>query len=105
MSVQQPRWPRTATATSGIAIGANADVGGLAAASHGIAIGSDTDVDGEAGIAIGRNARVFNGVTAGQNVSVDFGRSGTFEGIAMVGSKTTVAATDQDGYISGNRTA
>ena len=45
---------------------------------------------------------LFNGIAAAQSVSVDLGKTGTFEGIAMIGNKTTVAATGQNGYATGS---
>ena len=43
----------------------------------------------------------FNGINATQSVAVDLGTSGQFDGIAMLGSESTIAATDQDGFTSG----
>ncbi len=39
----------------------------------------------------------FSGLAA-QDVSVNLGTSGKFDGVAMLGDSTTVAATDQDGF-------
>ncbi|MHC5065308.1 MAG: flagellar hook-basal body complex protein [Planctomycetota bacterium] len=44
----------------------------------------------------------FNGITAAQSVAVDLGTSSQFDGVTMLGSATTVAATDQDGYGPGS---
>lgn len=44
----------------------------------------------------------FNGISAAQSVQVNLGTSGQFDGIAMLGTQATVAATDQDGYGAGN---
>lgn len=51
----------------------------------------------------GTNALTFswNGISAAQNVTVNLGSSGQFDGIAMLGNATTVAATNQDGYVAG----
>ncbi len=43
----------------------------------------------------------FNGISTAQTVSVNFGSSGQFNGLAMLGNQATVAATDQDGYEAG----
>ena len=43
----------------------------------------------------------FNGITTAQNVSVNLGSSGKFDGLALLGSKATAAATDQDGFVAG----
>ncbi|MBK8099023.1 MAG: flagellar hook-basal body complex protein [Planctomycetes bacterium] len=40
----------------------------------------------------------WNGISTTQTVTVDLGTSGQFDGVAMLGNVTTVAATDQDGY-------
>jgi flagellar hook protein FlgE len=52
----------------------------------------------------GSNALTFawNGISGAQSVLVDLGTSGQFDGVAMLGEATTVAATDQDGYGSGS---
>jgi len=54
-------------------------------------------------IAGGSNTLQFtwNGISTAQTVAVDLGTSGQFNGIAMLGNATTVAAIDQDGYTSG----
>ncbi|MEM7199122.1 MAG: flagellar hook-basal body complex protein [Planctomycetota bacterium] len=44
---------------------------------------------------------LFAGITAPQNITVNLGTSGQFDGIAMVGSSTSVTATGQDGYATG----
>ena len=51
----------------------------------------------------GTNSLIFawNGISAAQSVTVDLGTSGQFDGVAMLGNATTVAATDQDGYVAG----
>lgn len=43
----------------------------------------------------------FNGLTATQDVTVNLGTSGQFDGVAMLGDRTSVAAVDQDGYETG----
>lgn len=43
----------------------------------------------------------WNGISGTQSVRVNLGGSGQFDGIAMLGNATTVAATDQDGFIAG----
>ncbi|HND56385.1 MAG TPA: flagellar hook-basal body complex protein, partial [Pirellulaceae bacterium] len=43
----------------------------------------------------------WNGISTTQTVTVNLGSSGQFDGIAMLGNATTVAATNQDGYIAG----
>lgn len=43
----------------------------------------------------------FNGISASQDVSVNLGSSGKFDGLALLGTKATAAATDQDGYVAG----
>lgn len=40
----------------------------------------------------------FNGIPTAQSITVNLGSSGKFDGVAMLGSKSTVAVTDQDGY-------
>ncbi len=40
----------------------------------------------------------FNGIAGSQNVMVNLGTNGQFDGVAMLGNTATVAATDQDGY-------
>lgn len=51
----------------------------------------------------GTNALVFdwNGISGAQTCSVNLGTSGQFDGVAMLGNSTTVAATNQDGYPPG----
>ncbi|MBM4061289.1 MAG: flagellar hook-basal body complex protein [Planctomycetes bacterium] len=51
----------------------------------------------------GTNSLVFdwNGINAAQTVAVNLGTSGRFDGVAMLGNSTTVAATNQDGYAAG----
>jgi flagellar hook protein FlgE len=51
----------------------------------------------------GTNSLVFNwdGINAAQTVTVDLGTSGEFDGLAMLGNSTTVAASNQDGYAAG----
>jgi len=51
----------------------------------------------------GTNSLTFawNGISAAQNVQVDLGSSGRFDGVAQLGNSTTVAAVDQDGYAAG----
>ncbi|MBL8756528.1 MAG: flagellar hook-basal body complex protein [Planctomycetes bacterium] len=51
----------------------------------------------------GTNALTFawNGISSSQSVAVDFGTSGQFDGVAMLGNSATVAAVDQDGYAAG----
>jgi flagellar hook protein FlgE len=43
----------------------------------------------------------FNGINTTQNVTVNLGTSGSFNGVSMVGDNTTVAATGQDGFVAG----
>tara|TARA_R110002072_G_scaffold174303_7_gene329586 strand:+ start:31866 stop:33854 length:1989 start_codon:yes stop_codon:yes gene_type:complete len=51
----------------------------------------------------GTNTLTFawDGIAAAQNVAINLGTSGQFDGVAMLGSATTVAAVDQDGYGAG----
>ncbi len=51
----------------------------------------------------GSNAMTFQfaGLSATQSVSVNLGTSGAFDGVAMLGDQTTVAATNQNGYETG----
>lgn len=51
----------------------------------------------------GTNALAFtwNGISASQSVTVNLGSSGQFDGIAMLGNATTVAAVNQDGFAPG----
>jgi flagellar hook protein FlgE len=44
----------------------------------------------------------FNNIATTQTVSLDFGTSGDFDGLSMLGAEATAAATDQDGYAAGN---
>ncbi len=44
----------------------------------------------------------FTGLAAAQTVSLDFGTSAQFDGLSMLGNKSTAAATNQDGYPAGN---
>lgn len=44
----------------------------------------------------------WNGIAQAQNVTVNLGTSGQFDGIAMLGNATTVAAVDQDGFGAGS---
>lgn len=44
----------------------------------------------------------FDNISTTQTVTLDFGTSGTFEGLAMLGTQATAAATDQDGFAAGN---
>jgi flagellar hook protein FlgE len=52
----------------------------------------------------GTNSLTFawDGISAAQNVQIDLGTSGDFDGVAQLGNSTTVAAVDQDGYAAGN---
>jgi len=52
----------------------------------------------------GTNTLTFawNGIAAAQNVAIDLGTSGQFDGVAMLGNATTVAAVDQDGFGAGS---
>ena len=43
----------------------------------------------------------WDGITAQQNVTINLGTSGQFDGVAMLGAATTVAAVDQDGFGAG----
>jgi flagellar hook protein FlgE len=51
----------------------------------------------------GNNALTFSfaGIAAAQTVTINLGTSGQYDGVAMLGNKATVAATDQDGYAAG----
>ena len=51
----------------------------------------------------GTNSLVFSwdGIAAAQSVVVDLGTSGGFDGVAMLGNSSTVAAVDQDGFQAG----
>jgi len=51
----------------------------------------------------GTNSLQFQwaGITERQDVQIDLGTSGTFDGVAQLGSAPTIAAVDQDGYQSG----
>jgi flagellar hook protein FlgE len=40
----------------------------------------------------------FNGIPGTQNIAVNLGTTGNFDGVAMLGNSTTIAATDQDGW-------
>jgi flagellar hook protein FlgE len=43
----------------------------------------------------------WDGIAAAQNVAINLGTSGQFDGVAMLGNATTVAAVDQDGFGAG----
>jgi len=43
----------------------------------------------------------WNGIATAQSVTIDLGTSGQFDGVAMLGDRTTVAATNQDGFETG----
>ena len=43
----------------------------------------------------------WDGITERQDVRIDLGTSGAFDGVALLGSSPTIAAVDQDGYQSG----
>jgi flagellar hook protein FlgE len=43
----------------------------------------------------------FAGIGAAQDVRVNLGTSGQFDGVALLGNRATVAATDQDGFTTG----
>ncbi|HEB52047.1 MAG TPA: flagellar hook-basal body complex protein [bacterium] len=43
----------------------------------------------------------WDGITTAQNVKINLGTSGSFDGVAMLGDATTIAAVDQDGYGAG----
>jgi flagellar hook protein FlgE len=51
----------------------------------------------------GANALQFrwNGISGNQTVRVNLGTAGQFDGVAMLGNTTTVAATNQDGFVAG----
>lgn len=51
-------------------------------------------------IGAGTNALTFafTGIAGAQQVNVNLGNTGQFDGVSMLGSATTVAATDQDGF-------
>lgn len=40
----------------------------------------------------------FDSISSAQSVSVNLGTAGAFDGVALLGSAATIAATDQDGY-------
>ncbi|PIE22966.1 MAG: hypothetical protein CSA62_09525 [Planctomycetota bacterium] len=44
----------------------------------------------------------WDGISQAQTVSLNFGTSASFDGLSMLGDKTTAAATNQDGYAAGN---
>ena len=44
----------------------------------------------------------FNGLSATQNVAINLGTSGEFDGVAMMGNTATLAAIDQDGFGPGD---
>ena len=52
----------------------------------------------------GSNTLTFawSGIAAAQNVAINLGSSGQFDGVAMLGNATTVAAVDQDGFGAGS---
>ncbi|MCK5941572.1 MAG: flagellar hook-basal body complex protein [Planctomycetes bacterium] len=43
----------------------------------------------------------WNGIAQAQSVTINLGTSGQFDGVAMLGNATTVAAVDQDGFGAG----
>ncbi|MFN9704749.1 MAG: flagellar hook-basal body complex protein, partial [Planctomycetota bacterium] len=43
----------------------------------------------------------WTGITAAQDVRIELGTSGTFDGVAQLGNNATIAAVDQDGYLAG----
>jgi len=43
----------------------------------------------------------WDGIAQSQSVTVDLGTSGQFDGVAMLGNATTLAAVDQDGFGAG----
>lgn len=43
----------------------------------------------------------FNGIAGSQSVQVNMGTAGQFDGVAMLGNSSNVAATNQDGYEPG----
>ncbi len=43
----------------------------------------------------------FSDISSTQTVTLDFGTSSSFDGLSMLGDKSTAAATDQDGYAAG----
>jgi flagellar hook protein FlgE len=43
----------------------------------------------------------WDGITERQDVQIDLGTSGAFDGVALLGSSPTIAAVDQNGYQSG----
>jgi flagellar hook protein FlgE len=44
----------------------------------------------------------WNGIAQSQSVTIDLGTSGQFDGVAMLGNATTLAAVDQDGFGAGS---
>lgn len=44
----------------------------------------------------------WSGIAQAQNVTINLGTSGQFDGVAMLGSATTLAAVDQDGFGAGS---
>ncbi len=44
----------------------------------------------------------FADVPGAQSVQIDLGTQGSYDGVAMLGSRATVAAVDQDGFTSGS---
>jgi len=70
----------------------------LADGSYGGIVGSPPD---EASFQI----RFSNDPATTRTISVDLGTVGEYDGIALSGGSTTVAATDQDGYASGQLTS
>ncbi|MGC6489534.1 MAG: flagellar hook-basal body complex protein [Planctomycetota bacterium] len=44
----------------------------------------------------------WSGIAQSQSVTIDLGTSGQFDGVAMLGSATTLAAVDQDGFGAGS---
>ncbi|MEZ5966733.1 MAG: flagellar hook-basal body complex protein [Planctomycetota bacterium] len=44
---------------------------------------------------------LFDGIATTQDVTLNLGTSGQFDGVAMLGDRTTVAATNQDGFETG----
>ena len=44
----------------------------------------------------------WSGIAQSQSVTIDLGTSGQFDGVAMLGNATTIAAVDQDGFGAGS---
>ncbi|MFQ5504064.1 MAG: flagellar hook-basal body complex protein [Planctomycetota bacterium] len=61
--------------------------------------------DGSFNVVTGPNSSLtfsFNGIAAPQTVALDFGTTGAFDGLSMLGKQSTAAATDQNGFGAGS---